>query len=65
MASTLSHIREIERVAMGDAGVRHAPVAQFWLRYLDDDRLDPAIAQEAGGERYARQDPDDTLAGAS
>jgi transcriptional regulator of acetoin/glycerol metabolism len=47
MASTLSHIREIERVAMGDASSRDAPVVQSWLRCLNDYRLDPTIAQEA------------------
>ena len=47
MVSTLSHIREIERVAMGDASGRDAPVIQSWLRCVNDYRLDPAKAQEA------------------
>ena len=107
MVSTFSHIREIERVAMGDASYRDAPVIRSWLRRLNNVRLGMAIAHEAyavpesklrehlkeveepirigrsevetlftdrevprhvteaGGERYARQDPDDTLAGPS
>ncbi|MBX9456411.1 MAG: sigma-54-dependent Fis family transcriptional regulator [Rhizobium sp.] len=47
MVSTLSHIREIERVAQGDASCRDAPVIQSWLRCLNDYRLDPTVAQEA------------------
>jgi transcriptional regulator of acetoin/glycerol metabolism len=47
MVSTLSHIREIERVAMGGASGRDTPVVQSWLRCLNDYRLDPATAQEA------------------
>jgi len=47
MTSTLSHIREIERVAMGGLSPRDAPVVQSWLRCLNDYKLDPTIAQEA------------------
>lgn len=47
MVSTLSHIKEIERVAMGAVSPRDAPVVQSWLRCLNDYRLDPAAAQEA------------------
>lgn len=47
MVSTLSHIKEIERVAMGATSPRDAPVVQSWLRCLNDYRLDPAAAQEA------------------
>ena len=47
MVSTLSHIREIERVAMGDVSGRDAPVIQSWLRCLNDYRLDPTVALEA------------------
>ncbi|TKT74421.1 sigma-54-dependent Fis family transcriptional regulator [Aquamicrobium sp. LC103] len=47
MVSTLSHIKEIERVAMGAASGRDAPVVQSWLRCLNDYNLDPAAAQEA------------------
>ncbi|MFB9948803.1 sigma-54-dependent Fis family transcriptional regulator [Rhizobium puerariae] len=47
MVSTLSHIREIERVAMGAMSPRDAPVIQSWLRCLNDYKLDPATAQEA------------------
>jgi transcriptional regulator of acetoin/glycerol metabolism len=47
MVSTLSHIREIERVALGDASSGDAPVIQSWLRCLKDYRLDPTVAQEA------------------
>jgi len=47
MASALSHIREIERVALGGASARDAPVVRSWLRCLNDYRLDPASAQEA------------------
>ncbi|WP_186400513.1 sigma-54-dependent Fis family transcriptional regulator [Stappia sp. P2PMeth1] len=47
MVSTLSHIREIERVAMGGASGRDMPVVQSWLRCVNDYRLDPAQAQEA------------------
>ncbi|MBN9028806.1 MAG: sigma-54-dependent Fis family transcriptional regulator [Rhizobiales bacterium 63-7] len=47
MASTLSHIREIERVGMGVVSPRDAPVIKSWLRCLNDYKLDPAIAQEA------------------
>ena len=47
MVSTLSHIREIERVGMGAVSPRDAPVVQSWLRCLNDYKLDPTIAQEA------------------
>ena len=47
MVSTLSHIREIERVGMGAVSPRDAPVIQSWLRCLNDYKLDPAVAQEA------------------
>ncbi|TCL67156.1 sigma-54-dependent Fis family transcriptional regulator [Rhizobium sp. BK251] len=47
MVSALSHIREIERVALGDASARDASVVDSWLRCLNDYKLDPAIAQEA------------------
>ncbi len=47
MVSTLSHIREIERVGMGAVSPRDAPVVKSWLRCLNDYKLDPAIAQEA------------------
>jgi sigma-54 dependent transcriptional regulator, acetoin dehydrogenase operon transcriptional activator AcoR len=47
MASALSHIRELERVALGAASARDKPVVQSWLRCLHDYRLDPASAQEA------------------
>ena len=47
MVSTLSHIREIERVGMGAVSPRDTPVIQSWLRCLNDYKLDPTIAQEA------------------
>lgn len=47
MVSTLSHIREIERVGMGAISPRDTPVIQSWLRCLNDYKLDPTIAQEA------------------
>ena len=47
MVSTLSHIREIERVGMGAVSPRDAPVVKSWLRCLNDYKLDPTIAQEA------------------
>ena len=47
MVSTLSHIREIERVGMGAVSPRDAPVVQSWLRCLNDYKLDPTVAQEA------------------
>jgi transcriptional regulator of acetoin/glycerol metabolism len=47
MVSTLSHIKEIERVAMGGASDRDRPVIQSWLRCLNDYRLNPAQTQEA------------------
>lgn len=47
MVSTLSHIREIERVGMGAASPRDAPVIKSWLRCLNDYKLDPTVAQEA------------------
>jgi transcriptional regulator of acetoin/glycerol metabolism len=47
MVSTLSHIREIERVGMGAVSPRDTPVIQSWLRCLNDYKLDPAVAQEA------------------
>lgn len=47
MVSTLSHIREIERVRMGAVSPRDAPVVQSWLRCLNDYKLDPSVAQEA------------------
>ena len=47
VVSTLSHIREIERVAMGDASSRDVPVIQSWLRCLHDYQLDPTEPQEA------------------
>ena len=47
MVSTLSHIREIERVAMGAVSPRDTPVIQSWLRCLNDYKLDPTVAQEA------------------
>ena len=47
MATALSHIREIERVALGGASARDRPVVQSWLRCVNDYRLDPAAAQEA------------------
>lgn len=47
MVSTLSHIREIERVGMGAVSPRDAPVIQSRLRCLNDYKLDPTIAQEA------------------
>jgi transcriptional regulator of acetoin/glycerol metabolism len=47
MVSTLSHIREIERVGLGQASSRDRSVVQSWLRCLNDYRLDPARPQEA------------------
>ena len=47
MVSALSHIREIERVAMGGASDRDRPVIQSWLRCLNDYQLNPARTQEA------------------
>jgi transcriptional regulator of acetoin/glycerol metabolism len=47
MVSTLSHIREIERVGLGGVSPRDTPVIQSWLRCLNDYKLDPTIAQEA------------------
>lgn len=47
MVSTLSHIKEIERVAMGGASDRDRPVIQSWLRCLNDYQLNPAQTQEA------------------
>lgn len=47
MSTSLSHIREIERVASGAASPRDEPVVQSWLRCLNDYKLDPTIAQEA------------------
>jgi sigma-54 dependent transcriptional regulator, acetoin dehydrogenase operon transcriptional activator AcoR len=48
MVSTLSHIKEIERVALGgQASGRDTPVVQSWLRCVHDYQLDPASAQEA------------------
>lgn len=47
MVSALSHIKEIERVAMGGASDRDRPVIQSWLRCLNDYQLNPARAQEA------------------
>lgn len=47
MVSTLSHIREIERVGMGAVSPRDAPVVKSWLRCLNDYKLDPTVAQEA------------------
>ena len=38
MVSTLSHIKEIERVAMGGASDRDRPVIQSWLRCLNHYR---------------------------
>ena len=93
--SMLSHIREIERVFICDAGDWDAPVIRSRQRRLDNCRFDAAIAHEArrkgatadphrprglgtlfkklgrgprhvteaGGETYARQDPDDPRAG--
>lgn len=42
MVSALSHIREIERVAMGGTSDRDRPVIQSWLRCLNDYQLNPA-----------------------
>lgn len=47
MVSTLSHIKEIERVAMGGATDRDQPVIQSWLRCLNEYRLNPARTQQA------------------
>ena len=47
MVSTLSHIKEIERVAMGGASDRDRPVIQSWLRCLNEYQLNPAQTQEA------------------
>ena len=47
MVSALSHIKEIERVAMGGASDRDRPVIQSWLRCLNDYQLNPAQTQEA------------------
>ncbi|MBD9510355.1 sigma-54-dependent Fis family transcriptional regulator [Ensifer sp. ENS10] len=47
MITPLSHMREIERVGLGAASPRDAPVVQSWLRCLNDYKLDPTIAQEA------------------
>ncbi|MBB6013948.1 transcriptional regulator of acetoin/glycerol metabolism [Aquamicrobium lusatiense] len=47
MVSALSHIREIERVAMGRPSNRDRPVIQSWLRCLNDYQLNPARPQEA------------------
>lgn len=48
MVSTLSHIREIERVALSSqASGRATPVVQSWMRCAHDYRLDPASAQES------------------
>lgn len=47
MVSTLSHIREIERVGMGAISPRDVPVIRSWLRCLNDYKLDPTAAQEA------------------
>ena len=47
MVSALSHIKEIERVAMGGASDRDRPVIQSWLRCLNDYQLNPAQTQQA------------------
>jgi transcriptional regulator of acetoin/glycerol metabolism len=47
MVSALSHIKEIERVALGGASDRDRPVIQSWLRCLNDYQLNPAQTQEA------------------
>ena len=47
MVSTLSHIRAIERVALGKAILGDAPVVQSWLRCPKGYRLDSTVAQEA------------------
>jgi hypothetical protein len=47
MASTLSHIREIEHVALGDARARDAPLIRPRLRCPNGYRLGPTVAQEA------------------
>ena len=44
--STLSYIRESERVFVDDASDRDTPVIRSWRRRLDNCRLDPAIAHE-------------------
>lgn len=47
MVSALSHIKEIERVALGGASDRDRPVIQSWLRCLNDYQLNPAETQQA------------------